>query len=57
MCQEAIESAEGGDFGPTLELLELLRRPYEEQEGKARFKRVVPREMDKPGVSQLSCSS
>ena len=51
------EAAEDGDFGPVHDLLDLLRRPYEDQEGKESYKRVVPEEMDGPGVSMLSCSS
>ena len=57
LCQEAIEAAEDGDFGPVHDLLDLLRRPYEDQEGKESYKRVVPEEMDGQGVSMLSCSS
>ena len=57
LCQEAIEAAEDGDFEPTKDLLELLRNPFEEQEGKEKYTKVVPKEMDKPGVSMLSCSS
>ena len=57
LCQEAIEAAEDGDFEPTHALLDLLRKPYDEQEGKDKYKKVVPKEMDGPGVSMLSCSS
>ena len=57
LCQEAIEAAEDGDFGPTHDLADLLRKPFQEQEGKSKYKKVVPKEMDGPGVSMLSCSS
>ncbi|QDZ23314.1 UPF0061 domain-containing protein [Chloropicon primus] len=57
LCQEAIEAAEDGDYGPVNDLLDLLRKPFEEQEGKEGYKRVVPKELDGPGVSMLSCSS
>ena len=30
-CQEAIDTAEGGDFSRVEELLDLVRRPYDEQ--------------------------
>eukprot|EP00892_Ulva_mutabilis_P010101 jgi/Ulvmu1/7463/UM037_0006.1 len=57
LLQVAIEAAEKGDYGELETLMDVLRRPYDEQEGMDRFAQGPPPEMVRPGVSMLSCSS
>jgi len=58
LAQLAIEKAEQGDFGMIHELLDLLRRPYDEQPDKKSYAARRPDwARDKPGCSMLSCSS
>jgi uncharacterized protein YdiU (UPF0061 family) len=58
LVHQVIEATERGDRAALPELLDVLRHPYDEQPGRARFAEKRPDwARHRPGCSMLSCSS
>ncbi len=58
LAQEAIDAAQGGEFGKVQRLLDVLRRPFDEQPENEDLAQKRPEwARNRPGCATLSCSS
>jgi uncharacterized protein YdiU (UPF0061 family) len=58
LAQLAIDKVLAGEYSLVMELLEVLRHPYDDQQDKAHFAEKRPEwARHRPGCSMLSCSS
>lgn len=57
LLQLSIEEAERGDFGELNRLMKVVSNPFEDLPGMDKYCQPPPKQMIKPGVTILSCSS